>query len=309
MADVSKLISVNGTETLDSQDSVTQVYEVQYESLPSNFYTALARARSASGAPVPARRSIYASPSALLIATSFAAGVDFKSDERLLWQWTVQFSPPPQGEGGGGGEVSQIENPLDRPAVFNVEYQDIETVIDKARNVDALSHGDGKGGNRAALTLGPIVNAAGKRPDEPHVTTDRLEVLVIKKNYATLAEIVERNRDFKRSTNDGTVQGYGARELRYLLTESQGEQYENGIRFWPGVTSILAEETTDLILDNVGYEYWDAANSNWVRAADKDGQPTGEPINLKLDGDKGGDNSTTITYRHLTEKDYGALFE
>lgn len=305
MADVSRFIKVSGSATNDYQDSVSLVYQVTYDSVPTNFYNALVRAQQATGSPVPLRRSVYAGgfTSPPPYCTNLQGEMQ-SDDHRAVWQWTATFTVPPPGE---QDEEQQNENPLLRPPVFNIRYMERERVIDKAKNVEALSHGDGSGGNRAALTEGPIVNAAGKRPDEPLVDTDRLEVLVIEKNYASLAQIVTRNRTYKATTNSDTVQGYSARELRYLMTESIGKQFENGIEFWPGVTEILAGET-DLTLDNVGYEYWDAAESNWKRAVDVDNEFMAEPINLKLDGDQGGTNATTITYRYLEEVSYASLF-
>lgn len=301
MADTSTLIGVQGTEQSASKDSVTQTYRVIYDSVPTNFYTALTRGRAATGTPLPARRSLYASPSAILFADTFSSGISFDAENRAVWDWTVGFVVPEPGE----LEVYEYDNPLDRPPVYNVQYMDIEEVIDKAKNVEALSKGDGNGGNRAADTEGPIVNAAGIRPDEPIMRTKRLEVLVITKNYPTLASIVTRNRTYKQTTNSDTLEGYGARELRYLLTESQGVQYENGIEFWPGMTTILAEDTTDITLDNVGYQHWDGADLK--RALDADNNPTAEPINLTLAGASGGTLSTTITYRDLEPTAYAGL--
>lgn len=305
MADTSRLIRVGGSAAYNFEDTVTQVYQVSYDSVPTNYYDALSRAQAATGSPVPVRRTLY---TGTVVAELYALTItgDAESEDNATWRWTVQFGRPPSNEPQDSS--FNEANPLNRPAVFNVEYIDREYVIESARNVEALSHGDGKGGARAADTLGPIVNAAGKRPDEPIVETERLEVLVIYKNFASLADITTRNRTFKRTTNSDTVQGYGPRELRYLLTESEGERIENGVTHWPGVTRILAEGSTDLQLDNVGYEYWSAADADWAKAVDKDGSAVSEPINLKLDGDKGGDNTTTITYRHLAATAYSSLF-
>lgn len=305
MADLSRLVKVGGSATNDYQDTVTLTYQVTYDSTPTNFYNALIRAQTAAGTPVPVRRSVYGGGSVIPPPYCTNLQGEMQSDDhRAVWQWTATFTVPPPGE---QDEEQQNENPLLRPPVFNIRYMERERVIDKAKNVQALSHGDGSGGNRAALTEGPIVNAAGKRPDEPLVDTDRLEILVIEKNFASLAQIVTRNRTYKATTNSDTVQGYSPRELRYLMTESVGKQFENGIEFWPGVTEILAGDT-DLTLDNVGYEYWDAGESNWKRAVDADNEFMAEPINLKLDGDQGGTNATTITYRYLEEISYASLF-
>jgi hypothetical protein len=300
MATTSTLRSVTGSADWQFQDTVTQVYLVLYDSVPTNFHTALALAQTATGSPVPSRGAHYGNG-----LYALAISGEPTSEARLGWLWTVNFTVPPQDE--TGGSVPE-PNPLLRPLVYNVEYMDREYVIQKAKNVEALSHGDGKGGNRAASTLGPIVNAAGKKPDEPQVDTERIEVLKIWKYYPSLAAIVTRNRTYKRTTNSDSVQGYSARQLRYLLTESEGLQVINGYEVWRGVTSILAEDTTDLILDNVGYDYWDAGDADWKKAVDANGEPMADPINLKLDGDKGGDNSTTITYRHLEPVAYASLF-
>lgn len=307
MADQSVRENVSGTATGDFQDSVTETYLVKYDTVHTNFYSALSAAQSASGQPVPTRLSQYGGSILALLFLQNITGAPVSKNKYTLWQWQCTYTPPPQGQ---TPDSIQQDNPLQRPPVYNIDYMDREYVVEEAKNVETLSHGDGKGGNRAAGTLGPIVNAAGKRPDEPIVETERLEVLVIRKNFATLAEIVNLNRAFKRTTNSDSVQGYTARELRYLLCESLGQQLENGFYFWPGEIRILAEDTTDLILDNVGYEYWSTTPDpdDWKRAVDADGEPMSDPINLKLDGDKGGDNTTTITYRHLTEKAYAPLF-
>jgi hypothetical protein len=306
VAVTSVLKSIGGTIQADYFDTVTHVYEVSYDAVPTNFYAAYEAAKTATGAPVPARGAQLSGQNGMYAGTITPE----PQVVRTIWLWTVTYSrPQPEDLNNLGAPGGLPANPLLYPVVFNVSYMDREYVIQKAKNVEALSHGDGKGGNRAASTLGPIVNAAGKRPDEPLVDTERLEILVIRKNFATLADIVSRNRTYKRTTNSATVQGYTTRQLRYLLTESEGKQILNGIEFWPGVTTVLAEDTTDLTLDNVGYEYWDAGDADWKRAVDADGNAMADPINLKLDGDQAGDNTTTITYRHLSEVAYSSLFE
>ena len=305
MADSSTLEKVSGIAKGDYNDSVTLAYRVTYDSVPTNYYDALARAQAANGTPVPVRRVKYASTPGINIYAQNFNGAPVSNEKRSQWVWSVEFQRPPA---GSPQNDDYSDDPLNWPVEYNVEYIDREYVIEKAKNVSALSHGDGNGGNRGALTLGPIVNAAGKRPDEPIVETERLEVLVIKKNYASLSEITTRNRTYKRTTNSDSTQGYTARQLRYLLTESLGRQFEGATEYWPGVTKILAEKSTDLTLDNVGYEYWDGAANNWARAKDKDGNDTAEPIKLALDGDKGGTTTTTISYRHLDEVAYASLF-
>lgn len=302
MADRAELESFRGTGTAGYNDSVTELWKVYYDSIPTDYYNAEVRAHAAG---LPGRRTPYTDVSLVPTYVTQVDGGPVSSDNRAVWAWTVTYTTPPPVEFGVFSTVA----PISRAAVYDIRYLERERVLDKARNVAALSHGDGKGGNRAANTLGPIVNAAGKRPDEPIVVTERLPVLVIRKNYATLAEIAGLNNTYFNTTNSDTVQSvYGPRSLRYLLTTSLGQLQENGTSYFPAETEVVVEGSTDLTLDNVGYEYWDAAAANWVRAKDKDGDPTGEPINLKTDGDKGGDNTTTLTYRYLSAVPYASLF-
>ncbi len=306
MATTSVLKSIGGSIQADFYDTVTHVYEVTYDTIQTNVHIAYELAKVATGSPLPGRGQALPGSTGLYAGTITPEPNDMV---RTIWQWTVSYTRPQPDELTNLSRPGGLsDNPLLIPPIPNIQYMDRDYVIEKAKNVEALSHGDGKGGSRAANTLGPIVNAAGKRPDEPLMDTERLEVLVIRKNYPSLAAIVNLNRTFKRSTNSDAVQGYQARELRYLLTESEGLQVMNGIQFWPGVTTILAETTTDIIVDNVGYEYWDAVATDWARAKDKDGEPMSDPINLKLDGDQGGDNTTTITYTHLNQLAYASLF-
>lgn len=94
-----------------------------------------------------------------------------------------------------------------------------------------------------------------------------------------------------------------------MLTESQGRQFENGVYFYPGVTSIAAR-STDLPLNNVGFHHWVDNNpdpDDYVRAMVKDpitGEetPSVAPVDLALDGTRSVAGHTTITYRYLEEK-------
>lgn len=301
MADTAALQMFWGTGTAGYNDVINEVWLVEYDSNPTDYYNAEARAHTAG---LPARRALYASSS---LVDTYVTQVDGKqmSDERKrTWLWNVTYTTPPPVEFG----IFATAAPLSRAASYDIRYIERERVLTRAKNVAELTHGDGKGGSRAADTLGPIVNAAGKRPDEPIVVTERRPVLVIRKNYSTLATIEGLNNTYFDTTNSDTVGVYPARSLKYLLTSSLGAMKENGTTYYPGETEIVVEGSTDLTIDNVGYEYWDAAGSDWKRVKDAEGNFMAEPINLKVDGDLGGDNTTTITYRHLSAVAYSSLF-
>lgn len=297
-----RLQRATATEDYRGQSQVTREYLFTDGTIYTNPLFAIAAARVAGPDPVPPRGAILAG--SYLVAKQTQATQT--TNRRDTYQITVEFSAPDQGE---NEDNQSIENPLMRPAVYDIQYIEQEYVVDKAKNVDALSHGDGKGGNRAANTEGPIVNAAGKRPDEPIVDTERNAVLIIERNYSTLGAIMNLNETYQRTTNSDTVtiggESIAARRLKYLVTRSGGRQVENGIEFYPGITEIELKKTTDRTLDNVGYDYWDGAK---IARYTVDGEFPGEPINLKLDGTQDGDNTTTITYRYLDGVAYASFF-
>src|SRR6185369_16408687 len=94
--------------------------------------------------------------------------------------------------------------PLLRPPVYNIDYQEREYVVKQAKNVETLGHSVTTG-LRPAGTLGPIVNGALYRPDEPIVDTERLAVITIENNFATLGEIMNLNINYQRTTNSDAI--------------------------------------------------------------------------------------------------------
>lgn len=302
---VCTLKKTSGVEGSRGQDSATLVYELETSSIIESPLEAIALARGASGRPAPQRNSMF--PNSFIFAQSFSAT---RSEvNRLYWEITVEYSPPPKGE---DEQQQEEENPLLRPPVYDIQYIEQEYVIAQARNVEELTGGFTRPANR----LAPICNAAFRRPDEPLVDTERNGVIVIERNYATLGAIMSLNETYQRTCNSDTVvvggESITPRRLKYLVTRSGGKQVENDVAYYVGTTEIEIKTTTDLILDNVGYEYWDpnaGDNGGYVRAKDENNDFAAEPVNLNLDGTlKTSGEKTTITYRHLEEVAYAAFF-
>jgi hypothetical protein len=291
--------------TGDYQDTVTHVYQADLDAVIENPLTALAMSQSAGPKPVPPRRANLAGTA--LYAQQISGK---RASNRKWWDWTVQFTRLPPGE----DETQQNPNPLLRPPVYNVDYQEQEYVVKQARNQTALTGGF----TRPIGTLGPIVNAAFRRPDEPIVRTRRIGVITIEKNLANLGDVMDRNEDFQDTTNSDSIvigsKTFDARRLKFEVCRSLGRQEEGGVIFIPSVTEIAIYKSTDLTLDNVGYEYWDAATSKYVRAKDGEGNDTAEPVNLNLDGTLkatgviGDTGAVSITYRDLEPVPYSGFF-
>lgn len=291
------LKKTSGKTGAKGSGSVTLQYELIADSVIIDPLDALAVAR---GLGVPQ----YGAQ----LDTAYWFAQDFSMDRnegnRSHWDIVVTFSPPPEGE----DDEQQNENPLARPAVYDIQYIEQEYVIEEARNVESF----GTVFTRAPGTLGPIVNACYRRPDEPIVDTERNAVIVIEKNYPSLGAIMAFNESFQRTCNSDSCnvggQSIAARRLKYLCTRSGGRQQEGDVIYYPGITEIELKKTTDKILDNVGYEFWNDDDADFERAKDKDDEFVGDPVNLNLDGTLNTSDPTTISYRYLTEVAYSGFF-
>jgi hypothetical protein len=295
------LQKVTGTGDRKAKHSVTHTYLFLGDAVIENPLDVIAQAQSTGPRPVPGYGAQLASY--FLFCQTIQA--DHTTERRDSWLINANFGVPEPGE---DEEQQEQPNPLNRPAVYDLQYIEQEYVIEQARNVEEF----GSGFVRAANTLGPIVNAAYRRPDEPIVDTERNAVIVIEKNYPSLAAIMALNESFQRTCNSDSCnvggQNISARRLKYLVTRSLGRQQEGDIVYYPGVTEIELKKTTDLKLDNVGYEYWEPIDGDYERAKDKDGQFTADPVNLDLLGELNTGSTTSITYRYLEEVAYAAFF-
>jgi hypothetical protein len=289
----------SGTGDYRGEDRVQWEYLFIADSIIVNPLQAIQQAQVSGPTPLPAYGSVI--DGTLLFAKRFDATL--ADVNRMAWTITANFEPPDTGEPNANPNQP---NPLLRHAVYDLQYIETEYVIEQAKNVEALTGGFG----RAAGTLGPIVNAAYRRPDEPRVDTERNAVITIERNYANLGQIMLLNETYQRTTNSDacTIGGesIAARRLKYLLTRSGGRQVEGNYEYYPGITEIEVKKTTDLILDNVGYEYFDGADLK--RSTDADGNDTAEPVNLDLAGALNTTSTTKITYRYLDEVAYSGFF-
>ena len=292
---------MSGTAERKARDSEVWEYLYVGDSIPDNSLQAINLAHTTGPDPVPVVGSQLADRF-IFVQTINA---DQTEERRDSFKITVNFGPPEPGE----DEDQQMQpNPLARPAVYDIQYIESEKVVHKARNRVELTDGF----TRAVGTLGPIVNAAYRRPDEPIVDTERNTVFVIERNYATLGEIAALNEDYQRTCNNDTCtiggRTIGPNRLKYLVTRSLGKQQEGDVEYYRGATEIELKRTTDLVIDNVGYDYWDPVKSDYFRAQDADGNDTADPVNLDLSGELLSTGTTQLTYYHLEEVAYAGFF-
>ena len=327
---------LSATHNVGGQDSVTRTYRTKFDG-PQTDQVAVFEAQLAAtiagditAKPPQDGGQFSAATAAYLFAKTFT--ITPVNNNLSVWDTVVVWTTPDPGTTG-----NQLQpNPLLRPPVFNVEYIEVEYPIELGQNLQALAHGGADGTLRAAFTNGDLVNAAGKRPDEPQMDTERNAVLTIERNYPSLADIVAVNLAFHRTTNLGNFQGFASETLKYMVTDSIGQRTEGDFTYFPGVTRIEQKETTLRVIQNKGYAYFDDDAQKFIPGTpgDPDASPPvsatedkWEPIsgggvwegkdpisdlwNLKLDGtriDK--DNpaaETWIQYRYLKRIPYAPL--
>lgn len=249
-----------------------------------------------------------------LFAKSFAFKVKEEKNLQSVWECTVNYLPLQPGE---PSTENTSTNPLGWPATYWLEWVEYEQAITKARNVEAFTGGF----TRAAGTLGPVVNTAFQEFEEGLFDTVRDAVLVVKKNVATLSDVIARNRDFQLTTNSDTVLGADPRRMKFLGADSGGKLTANGVNYYEMTTRIQVTKTTDREVNNVGWkELVDgqklvnikvpkpgATPDNQGKYADSDMEDTPEPLFLDLAGKKKTSGTQTITYRYLEEVPYTPL--
>jgi hypothetical protein len=183
-------------------------------------------------------------------------------------------------------------NPLDRPVRDHWEYREVE----ETRNRD-------KDGNI-------ILNNAGMPFPDPIVVNRSESLLVLKKNYATRAEIDTLNATFHDTVNDATWYSQPAKTWRYLHTTSSEVQTENGFDFYDGVTRIQFDpDGWDWNLTEEGFEHLNAAAGDLVRPVDNNGLQMIQPVKLAADGTRAADGAAAIntTVAIFTPVDYTTM--
>lgn len=307
-------------------DSIIKRYLLQLDTPTEDPYEALSIGQfTATGDRIPVRGEIIAGTNA------YAKDFSFQQSDtnKLVWEWTVNFVTP---EPGQNSTEQAIQHPLFRPPEYDVEWVEYDEVLTQAYNIDDLPRGRGEGGNRPKDTLGPIVNSAGQEPIEPPMDFDRDAVLVIYRNVPDLGEALGVYANYKKTTNSDTVTlgttNISKRRMRYLFTESLGLRTENNISYYRIVTKIRIQDTTDKMINNVGYNHWtvdiggsgeeelrrytvvDAEATEEARKGDPTAPPvkvpSSEPTYLSIDGDLAGEPQT-IGYYHLRETPYNSL--
>jgi hypothetical protein len=267
---------------------------------PTQIPSVITAAEIATGTPVPRRRARLGTTN--LYASQFHYEQDRESKRRFYFD--VTYARPSSRALDGSFDL----HPLNYPPVVTITYMDREKIVDKAYNRDAITGG----GARAANTLGYIQNGAGVVSQTPILDTDRIPVIVISRNVASLATVLSLNETYIGTTNNATTTVFGndfaARTLKYQGTDAADRQEFDGVFYYPIETRIEIHATTDVEVDSVGTQEVNGSGEMLPIYQSDGTTPISEPIPINLDGTAGTPGtSVQITYYYLSEVSYTPL--
>lgn len=247
--------------------------------------------------PLPARwEHMPENPNYDLYATAF----QFRNldEHKRIVECQVTYSEiPPFG-------FQRTDNPLDWPVEFSISWLEEEYVVERGWNKEALGRSTNK---RDPDTYGPIVNGAMQEFDQPLMDTIRHPVVAVKYNASGvngLSQVVAINSTYQLTTNSDTFLGAAAYQCKFVGCETSGRQRLNGVDYYPITISVLIKSTTDVTLNNIG---WNALGTDGKLVCAKVKDPdTGEqvrpsePVFLAHDGSRAPSGETpVVTYRYL----------
>jgi hypothetical protein len=165
--------------------------------------------------------------------------------------------------GGGGGQVSREDDPRDRPAQFEVDWEQASEIVYADINGDA------------------ITNSAGDPFDPPPMMERNYPVITITKNVALDNAIldIEKQQEYQEVTNSDTPWGRDEKTLR-MVRFKHSSAIENDLAYAVVSLSIKVKwDTWTLLLADIGYR---DINGDTIGGDPATGAPPSEP--KPLDG-------------------------
>ena len=303
---------MSGVVKSDSQDTLSIDYEYTHDSdvLHESQIVDVFNGAWAAGLPRKRQR---------LGATDlFAFDFSYKQNDQAKRMFTISVEYRRPEQLGAEARATADLHPIYQPVKNTISYIEKEIVIEKARNVEAITGGAA----RIANTLGYVQNGAGVVSQNPIIEVVRTPVLVSEKNISSLGGVLQWNRPYADggyllTTNNAAISiagvSFPARTLKFAGVDVGDQQEFDGIPFWTATRMIEIHSTTDHIVDSVGTQYVDeTGNMVPIYQYDADGNITDkeitEPIPIGLDGAAGTPGtSVQITYRYLDQISYNTL--
>lgn len=239
---------------------------------------------------------------------AFCQELNLNRSEKAEAQWiaavTWQSLPPDTPDGSN-------PDPLQRPALYWLEFQTVTRQVQRAWNVEAITPRAGP--SRPAGTLGPIVNAALQDYDDSIFEDDTNILLVIQKNFPNIPSILAIHNTYNLTLNNAPFLGAGIGQAKFIGLESSQPQHEGTITYYTVTVRIAFQnEPWYHHVVNRGYKAFTATSTKPVDIfvedeAGGETKPT-EPVLLTSDGQKLESGlGDTIAYRTRNLVDYSGL--
>lgn len=252
-----------------------------------------AGATGASPSPVSAKYATYAIGNDVDANAYHLDSTIEAHDPGSEFQWvvTVNYGPAPKGEAPG----ERAENPMSRPVRYSIDWVAFTKPLTKDKD-----------GN-------PIANAAKQSFDPPPEQEDLRPVLVAKKNFATLAEVIGLMLTYKNAVNTDTFYGAGVREAKVESITAGDQAHENGYSYYEATIRVMFNEPGekfDRSFVNQGFKHYvSATDKTLIVARDAKQVPMNEAVLLDTDGTRLADDTdgNTLEFRTFPEVAFSGL--
>lgn len=257
----SKLVNSSGSVAIDGGSNFTLSYVVR-ASRGDTAHEAYLGAIGASPDPVPQKYD-QLSTDLSLFCTSIAITPESRS-EASSFMMDARFETLPAGQ----TKEDSNQDPRLRPAKIRLDWHN--TTVELTKDVNGAA----------------IVNTLNEQFPEPSQWEDSVPVFLIDKNYGTLFEILQIQRQFRFSKNASEFLGLPTGQARYEVTTAGNPLSENGIEFYP-CTHRVAVDTRGWMLRRLNEGYvLENDDGKKVTDTEEAGQLTGLPVYLDEDGKK-----------------------
>lgn len=273
--------------------------------------TMLLNATAASPDPVPAYMASY-SLNGASDPNAFAKNYSpkrVKSDDGAC-HWDVEVTWSGLEGKDADDDWTPDQDPLTRPLRIDVDEEEVQEIVENGWNEEELPNIP-----RPADTYGPIVTAANGPPGTPYIRARRVPVLVVIKNFATLAEIVALQNEFIDKISDGVFYGAPAKKALVRNIKPSSLMYAGGTSYREAEFRIaMYDKGWSYPMVNRGFEYFKESvitPGTFVRmpVTKPDGTLAAEPALLELDGTKTpeGQLGTVINWRVNDTADFSGM--
>lgn len=294
-------ITRNGVRIQESK-RWAQTYSARYRiitDVPLGPIAVQTASRIYGNTPVPYKGDAY-NVHGEIDPASFALDFSWELDpqNRNRWYCDVVWRPPDPRE-----IVANYTqpNPLQRTVIKWIDFEETTEVVQEAKNITNLGHLNPP---RPVGTLGPIVNTAGQLFDDFRERPDARPVLIIQRNYPSLASIIALHNTYYRKLNQDVYEGAAAKTLWVRRITASPPIFENGFQYFQGTIHIAYDPRGwKHRIVNRGLAYLEAGKlidfDKGAGAAAGTGHNFSEPILLNSTGGRlppGASSGITVEY-------------